>query len=155
MEGKNEGGERKEEGDKRRKKRRKSRRDGKVLTMVEKFDLQQSNLSLPTQVFHREYVLLTILIKIRLSVWLPSCNNFQCIHCNKFSRNLTSSHEEADPVIATHAMTRCQNHECVRVIPDDNDMFALLYFCFIKVHMSLVHELTTSGSGSSRCGSNS
>ena len=41
-------------------------------------------------------------------------------------RDLSSSHEEADTIIAQHSMTRCMVGEVVSVFCDDTDVFALL-----------------------------
>ena len=42
------------------------------------------------------------------------------------SRDLSSSHEEADTIIVQHTMTRCMVGEVVSVICDATDVFALL-----------------------------
>lgn len=47
-------------------------------------------------------------------------------------RDLTSSHEEADSIIVQHAIAHCQSHECVRVISDDTDVFALLLYFYVS-----------------------
>ena len=47
-------------------------------------------------------------------------------------RDLTSSHEEADPIIVQHAIRCCQNNDCVKVISDDTDVFALLLYFYVS-----------------------
>ena len=51
--------------------------------------------------------------------------------------DLTSSHEEADPIIVQHAISRCMQGENVRVISDDTDVFLLL------LHFYVTHKCTS------------
>ena len=45
--------------------------------------------------------------------------------------DLTSSHEEADPIIVQHVISRCMQYENVRVISDDTDVFILLLQLYV------------------------
>ena len=51
--------------------------------------------------------------------------------------DLTSSHEEADPIIVQHAISRCMQGDNVRVISDDTDVFLLL------LHFYVAHKCTS------------
>ena len=51
--------------------------------------------------------------------------------------DLTSSHEEADPIIVQHTISRCMQGENVRVISDDTDVFLLL------LHFYVAHKCTS------------
>ena len=46
--------------------------------------------------------------------------------------DLASSHEEADPIIIQHAISRCMEGEKVRVVSDDTDVFLLLLHFYVS-----------------------
>ena len=50
--------------------------------------------------------------------------------------DLSSSHEEADPILVQHAISRCMQGEKVRVISDDTDVF------FLLLHFYVSHKCT-------------
>lgn len=46
--------------------------------------------------------------------------------------DLSSCHEEADPILVQHAISRCMQGEKVRVISDDTDVFLLLLHFYVS-----------------------
>ncbi len=52
-------------------------------------------------------------------------------------RDLSSSHEEADPILVQHAISRCMQGEKVRVVSDDTDVFLFL------LHFYVSHKCTS------------
>lgn len=53
-------------------------------------------------------------------------------------RNLASSHEEADHIIAQQAIVHSQCHEVIKVVSDDTDVFSLLRHLYVPQNCTSV-----------------